>query len=200
MSALRVLGVAAYPFVVYGGLTLVGPRPLAVILGAAFLLRSALWRGALWRGRRSAGCVSPLVGPAVLVVPALLLAGLLGEDRALLLLPSLINAALLVAFGWTLWRGPSMVEVFARRQGDVPPEQLAYCRAVTAIWCVFFVLNGGIALWLAFYQSAARWAFYTGFVAYVLIGALLAAEVAYRRWRFPVPRHATAGRTGPTGG
>lgn len=194
MSALRMLGVASYPLVVYAGLTLTSPRTLALILGAILVLG-----GALARGRRSAAGGSLSVWPAAAAAPALLLAGLLDEDRALRLVPSLINAALLVAFGWTLWRGPSMVEVFARMQGRVSPEGVAYCRAVTAVWCVFFVLNGGVALWLALYQSAARWAFYTGFVAYVLIGALLAAEVVYRRWRFPALRPATAGPTEPTG-
>jgi uncharacterized membrane protein len=55
---------------------------------------------------------------------------------------------------------------------------------VTRAWCVFFVANGGIALWTALAASDATWALYNGAIAYVLIGAMLAGEWLLR------PRHA----------
>lgn len=180
------LVIGSYPFVVYWGLTLVGPRSLAVILAAALLLRGVLSRA---RGSVTTWAAS-LILPAAAVVVGLAVAALLDEGRVFLMVPSVVNAALLVTFGRTLWRGPSMIEVFARMQGGQVSTQgvVAYCRAVTAVWCVFFVLNGGVVAWLAIYASTATWAFYTGFVAYILIGVLLAAEVAYRWWRFPALR------------
>lgn len=184
------LAVAAYPFLIYGGLSVVEPRTLSVIVGAALILR-----GARSTARRCTTTASPLALPVAGVAPVLVLAALLNEKRVLLLVPSLINAALLLAFGWTLWQGPSMVEVFARTQGRVSAEAAVYCRAVTGVWCLFFVLNGGIALWLALYASVARWTFYTGFMAYVLIGLLFVGEFAYRHWRFRGLRGMTADRT-----
>jgi uncharacterized membrane protein len=182
MTVLQTLALASYPFLVYGGLSVLEPRTLAVVLGAAFLLR-----GVMSRTRRFATPAPHLMLPIVVAAPVLALAGFLNEERMFLLMPPLINAALLTAFGWTLWKGPSMVEHFARMQGQVSPEVVSYCRAITGIWCLFFILNGGIALGLALYASVAHWALYTGVVAYVLIGILFVAEAAYRRWRFPDP-------------
>jgi uncharacterized membrane protein len=111
--------------------------------------------------------------------------GVLGERKLVLFVPILINAALLGAFARTLRRGPSMVERFARLGGErLGAEGIAYCRKVTIVWCVFFVLNGGVILWLALFGSLAQWTLYTGFVAYLLVGALLGLEVVYRAWRF----------------
>ena len=61
---------------------------------------------------------------------------------------------------------------------------IPYVTRVTQAWCIFFVINGGIALWTALRASDAAWALYNGAIAYVLIGALLAAEWLLR------PRHA----------
>lgn len=190
MSVVQVLVVASYPFLVYGGLTLIEPRTLALLIGAAVVLR-----GSLSRVRRCAAQALYLVLPVVLTALALILAAVLNDDRVLLLVPTLSNAGLLIAFGWTLWKGPSVVEIFARMHGPLPDEAVAYCRAVTGVWCLFFVFNGGIALGLALYASLAQWALYTGFVAYVLIGALFLTEAAYRRWRFPRFQGVTAVRS-----
>jgi uncharacterized membrane protein len=179
MSALRVLAVACYPFLIYVGLRVAEPRTLSVIVGVVLLLR-----GAWWAARGSPAAPGSLAWPALAALPVLLLGVLYNQERALLLVPSLINAALLVAFGWTLWQGPSMVEVLARAQGGAPAEAVSYCRAVTGIWCAFFALNGGIALGLALYASVAHWALYTGFVSYLLIALLFGGEVVYRHRRF----------------
>jgi uncharacterized membrane protein len=51
---------------------------------------------------------------------------------------------------------------------------------VTQVWCVFFALNGGVALVTALWTSAATWSLYNGFVAYLLMGLLFAGEYAIR--------------------
>lgn len=168
----------SYPVLVYAGLTLVPPRTLAIVL-VVFLLAHGV---VTWR-QRGLAQVSRLVLPPVVVV--LLLAGLFNQGQFLLLVPVLINAVLLIAFGRTLLWGPPMVETFARLRGrELPDEEVVYCRVVTGLWCLFFAFNGGITLWLALGATLAWWTLYTGVVSYVLIGALFAAEMVYRYWRF----------------
>jgi uncharacterized membrane protein len=89
---------------------------------------------------------------------------------------------MLLLFGATLVRPPTMVERFARMQEpDLPPERVRYTRRVTEAWCLFFVLNGGIAAYTAAFSSRETWAIYTGFVSYLLMGALFVAERIVRR-------------------
>jgi len=59
-----------------------------------------------------------------------------------------------------------------------------YCRAVTAVWCGFFALNGAVAAALAALAPRAWWAAYAGGASYLLAGALFAAEYVVRKSRF----------------
>ena len=91
---------------------------------------------------------------------------------------------MLVVFGASLWKPPTVIERLARlRHPDLPPEGVRWVTNVTKAWCLFFVLNGGIALWTALAASDATWALYNGAIAYVLIGAMLGGEWLLR------PRH-----------
>jgi uncharacterized membrane protein len=92
-----------------------------------------------------------------------------------------VNAAMLSVFTYSLFVPPSMVEQFARRrEPDLPPQSVTYTRRVTQVWCVFFALNGGIALVTALWASTATWSLYNGFVAYLLMGLLFAGEYGIR--------------------
>jgi uncharacterized membrane protein len=122
-------------------------------------------------------------------------AAIVVTDSELLLrfYPSLVNLGLLIAFGATLARGPSMIEKFARLGSpDLPPGAVRYTRRVTQVWCAFFVLNGASSAYTALYWSRASWSLYNGAIAYGLIGALLAGEYLWRRL-FVLPRAARAG-------
>jgi uncharacterized membrane protein len=115
------------------------------------------------------------------------------SELLLRLYPSLVNLGLLIAFGATLVRGPSMIEKFARLGNpDLPPGAVRHTRRVTQVWCAFFVLNGAFSAYTALYWSRASWSLYNGAIAYGLIGALLVAEVI---WRYLVvlPRAARSG-------
>lgn len=118
------------------------------------------------------------------VLCALLLVALAIWQNALLplkLYPVLVNAGLLAAFGLSLFHPPSMIERFARLQEpDLPPAAVAYTRRVTQVWCVFFILNGSIALGTALFASEAIWSLYTGVISYVLMGLLFAIEFLCR--------------------
>src|SRR2546422_11688747 len=105
----------SYPVLIYAGLTLVRPRALAIILAVLLLAHGVV----TWPQRGLAQVSRPILMPVVVV---LLLAGLLNQGQFFLLVPVLINAVLLIAFGRSfLWR-PPMVETFARLRGRGLPD------------------------------------------------------------------------------
>jgi len=177
VKTLVVLAMFSYPFLVYGGLRLLTPRTLALALGGALLVREAV--------RLRAGSPSPLLLPLALVATILALSAAFNEGRFFLFVPVLINGALFVSFVRTLIAGPSMVEHLARRRlTHVTLEDVVYCRRVTEVWCVFFLVNGALSLWLALRAPIEVWTLYTGLIAYLLVGAVFSVELTYRAWRF----------------
>lgn len=105
----------------------------------------------------------------------------LGHAGALKLIPVVINGACLIGFASTLYHPPSMIERFARLQEpELDDKGVAYTRQVTKVWCVFFVINGSIALYTALFTSMAIWTLYNGLIAYGLMGLLFAVEYCVR--------------------
>jgi uncharacterized membrane protein len=169
----------AYPLVVYVAHTRLGTRGVGGILLVLYVLSFLL------RMRGSAGEVWAVVRQHLALVAVIALAIASGSRQLLLLLPTLVSAYLLGTFAWSLHRGPPMVERFARLvEDDLPDFTLPYCRKVTALWCAFFVANGVAVTALAFAAPLEWWALYTGVIFYVLLGALLAGEVVFRKWWF----------------
>lgn len=170
----------AYPLWVFAGLRWLEPRWIALGLVAAVALRGM--------ARRREGAplpLEPVVLPGLMVGSVVLGTLWLNEPKLLLLVPALVSAGLLLAFGRSLGSGPTVIESIARMQvPDLPEEEVRYCRSVTVVWCAFFLGNGGIALWLALTGDVQRWAAYTGLISYVLVGVLYAAEFVVRSWRF----------------
>ena len=75
-----------------------------------------------------------------------------------------------------------MVETFARlRHKNLPAHAVVYCRRVTVVWCVFFIVNGLVALDSALFRSDAWWALYNGAIAYGAIALMFAGEYIARR-------------------
>ncbi|MEI6066603.1 MAG: hypothetical protein WCP96_04660 [Methylococcaceae bacterium] len=95
--------------------------------------------------------------------------------------PAIANVAMLLLFSWSLLSPPSLIERLARTQHpDLPPEGVIYTRRVTRIWCVFFIVNGSIALATALWSSFEIWSLYNGFIAYILMGILFVGEYIVR--------------------
>lgn len=98
--------------------------------------------------------------------------------------PVLVNTLMFILFFASLFSGQSLIERLARlTEPDLPPQAIAYTRKVTQVWCIFFVLNGGIAAYLAAFGTHHAWALYTGIIAYLLMAALFAGEYLVRRQR-----------------
>lgn len=171
-TALAWLATLIYPLAIWLGLARFEPRWLGCVLLAVALLRTAVSREPVWL--IAAG------GALALVIATFVF----NDGLPLKLYPVLVNMALLGAFALSLWRPPTVIERLARlRHPDLPPEGVRWVANVTKAWCLFFVLNGSIALWTALSASDATWALYNGAIAYVLIGAMLGGEWLLR------PRH-----------
>ena len=172
-TALARLATLIYPLAIWLGLARFEPRWLGCVLLAVALLRAAVSREPVW--------LVAAAGALVLVIATFVF----NDGLPLKLYPVLVNMALLGVFALSLWRPPTVIERLARlRHPDLPPEGVRWVTGVTRVWCVFFVLNGSIALWTALRASDATWALYNGAIAYVLIGAMLGGEWLLR------PRHA----------
>jgi uncharacterized membrane protein len=180
LGVVQAVIVLAYPLAVFYGLTHFGVREVGLLL-LVLLVPSTLFRLRRVRGRALLG---------VLLVPALV-AALIGTSMAvesatlILLLPALINLALLATFTGSLWTGTSMIERYALLvEPELTPEKRRYCRRVTVAWSAFFVANGGAALGLALWAPLEWWALHTGLVSYVLIGIGFGIEYGIRKYRF----------------
>jgi uncharacterized membrane protein len=168
----------AYPLVVYFALGRFEPRWMALLLFALALLRAVATRQAVWLV--AAGSAGLLAAMATVFNDAL----------PLKLYPAVVNAAMLAVFAVSLRFPPSAVERIARLSDpDLPPQGVAYTRRVTQVWCVFFVLNGAVALATALWASDRVWAFYNGLLAYVLMGTLFGGEWLIRQRVMAAHRH-----------
>ena len=177
-TVLAVLITLVYPLAIWFGEGRIEPRFLAGLLLLTGLTRLPTLvvshTGPLWLG-----------GTMLLVILAIWFNALL----PLKFYPVFVNAALLSAFIYSLIVPPSMIERFARlREPELPAAAIYYTRRVTQIWCVFFAINGAIALITALWASAALWTLYNGFIAYLLMGLLFAGEYGVR-WRFRLRHH-----------
>ena len=181
----RVLGVLGatlaltYPLCAYVGLSRLGTRRLGAGL-AALLLVSLFFR---LRGMKRTHAIVAARVPAIVV--GLLLVGSLFDDRRFVLaLPVVTNVVLLAHFATSLRTIP-VAERFARAmEDDLSPAQVAYCRRVTIVWCIFFVFNGIVTAALALFAPLSWWTAYAGGVSYVLVGLLMAIEYLVRKRKF----------------
>ncbi len=179
-GTLLVIGALLYPVCVYIGLTRFGIARSAHWL-ALLALVSAL---AQWLSRGRQGLLV-LLFPVLFIAGLALLGGWVSEARLLLLFPVVMNLGFLMNFGQSLWLPPPIVERFARLiDPELSPAEVQYCRRVTQAWCVFFALNAATTALLAWFAPLAWWAAYSGFIAYVLVGLLMAAEYLVRKRRF----------------
>lgn len=180
-SAIRTLFVAGtilYPALVYFGLSHFD----ASAIGLMLLLLAAARLILVGQDKR----LSPTFPALLLSLVAILFVGVLvlisGSPSHLRLYPVCVNGLMLVLFGASLLKPPSIVERMARIwDPDLPVAAIGYTRRVTEVWCVFFVLNGSAALVTAVAADIETWAFYNGVVSYILMGILFAGEYLIRR-------------------
>lgn len=185
-GARRVLGVTmqvllklAYPALILCAWKWDTPRYVGLMLFAILWLQRWAGTGSVASSLRRLTAVDWCVAGLLSCASAAIVAT--NSEMLLRIYPSLVNLGLLIAFGATLVRGPSMIEKFARLGNpNLPPPAIRHTRRVTQVWCAFFVLNGAFSAYTALYWSRASWSLYNGAIAYGLIGVLLVAEVIWR--------------------
>ncbi|MGR3907271.1 hypothetical protein Q3A80_09485 [Burkholderia sp. SR8] len=178
--AARAALVVAYPFVILFAWQSMSPRYVGCLLVALLWLQRTIGKGTLAHALKRLAMLDWCVAGALTALSIAI--AVTDSERLLHLYPACVSAGLLVAFGATLWRGPTMIEKFARLTYPEPTVEIVrYTRRVTQVWCAFFIVNGGISVYTALYWTSASWALYNGLIAYVLIGALIAGEWVWRR-------------------
>ena len=98
------------------------------------------------------------------------------------LYPVIVNIILLIVFAHSLYRPPTVIEIFARQKEQVLSDSaLTYIRKVTLAWAIFFLCNGLISLYTVFLSDERYWAIYTGLISYLLIGFFFLIELIIRK-------------------
>lgn len=143
----------------------------------------ALGMAILWCIRAATSRVGGQRWLAMVIAAFFVVVCLCGRVEAMYWYPVAVSALMLALFGGSLFTEQSVIERLARlSQPDLPPSGVRYTRRVTQIWCVFFVFNGLFTAILVFTSSWHLWALYSGVIAYVFMGLLLAGEWLFRRY------------------
>lgn len=166
----------AWPFLIGFGLTHNSLHWLLPLMALLLVCR-------LSQARHSAGPMRFVVQSVALAGIALCTASyLLKAHQWLLLYPVVVNLVMLAVFGGSLWTSMPLVERLARlREPNLPPEGVRYTRNVTRVWCVFFIVNGSIAMLTVVKGDMQLWTLWNGMIAYILMGTLMATEWLIRQ-------------------
>ncbi len=163
-----------YPFAVYLGLNYISPFWLGLSLLTLLSLRLFMMRGVMDK--------MPWLLPATVLGGLAIIATLATDSLVgVQLYPLMVNLAMLIVFGYSYFKPPTVIETFARlRHPNLPEQGVNYTRKVTLVWCVFFILNASISLYTAVCTSVEVWTIYNGLVSYILIGILFTVEFIVR--------------------
>ena len=167
-------GGAAYPLLVYSGMTVLPPIAL-VLLGLALI-------GMRLLGMRKNTDVK--IWEIAFLIASFGLAGMLflNAEAAVQAYPVVVSLSAASVFGLSLWHPPTMAERIAcLTETYLPPGGVIYSRRVTVVWVAFLLVNALISTELSIWGTLAQWALWNGLVSYLLIGALFIGEMVVRR-------------------
>lgn len=166
----------AWPFIIWFGLAHNSLQGLLPLMALMLFLRFR-------QSRRRAGALSVVTQIVAVAGMTLCIASyLLKTHQLLLFYPVVVNSVMLAVFGGSLWSRMPIIERLARlREPDLPERAVRYTRRVTQIWCAFFIINGGIALFTALYGDLSLWTAWNGMISYLLMGTLMAGEWLVRQ-------------------
>lgn len=170
-KTIGVLALMAYPFAVYFGLGRFSPRIIVAGIATLLTLRMILSDEQGLRTRL------PYIAGAV----ALTILAAASPIVGLKTYPIVISLTFAVVFAYSLLWPPTIIEEIVRlRRPDLPSHVTGYLRNVTIVWFAFFTINASISAVTAFSGSIKLWTLYNGFIAYLIMGALLAGEFLLR--------------------
>jgi uncharacterized membrane protein len=189
LKLLSIIAAVGYPFVIFICLKKYNASPrvlVLVILSMAmvyFLSHSGDVKSKGIKGIKGIQFWGTMIGATLLA-----LFTFITENTGLVkLYPISISLFLLLSFASTLFNPPTMIYRFAllqKKEIEQSPYRekiVQYCKRVTIIWCIFFLLNGGISLLTALYASDLQWTLYNGMISYFLIGFVMLIEFIIRK-------------------
>lgn len=163
-----------------------------VVLACAFFLSASGGRKSDGKSEKKALDWRPMLSSALF-----LLAGILcfvfNKKIFLKLYSVVISATMLFVFGSSLFFKPNIIFRFAClgdksvKGSSFEPQVNSYCKKVTVVWCVFFVLNGSVSAFTALHDfgndalNDKIWSVYNGGISYILMGLLFAVEFLVRK-------------------
>ncbi len=178
LIALIAVVVAAYPFLIYFGLSYFSVRYIAVAIALILLLRFILLRSSRAHASNIILILVTITGLSISLV------GAISNNMTIMkLYPVIMSLLLFSVFFYSLLYPPTIIEKIARlTNANLPEKAVKYTQKVTIVWCLFFIMNGGIALWTVFFASMKVWTFYNGFLSYILTGTLFLTEFIVRHF------------------
>lgn len=163
-----------------------------VVLACAFFLSASGGRKSDGKSEKKALDWRPMLSSALF-----LLAGILcfvfNKKIFLKLYSVVISATMLFVFGSSLFFKPNIIFRFAClgdksvKGSSFEPQVNSYCKKVTVVWCVFFVLNGSVSAFTALHDfgndalNDKIWSVYNGGISYIIMGLLFAVEFLVRK-------------------
>ncbi|WED28411.1 hypothetical protein L3V77_12985 [Vibrio sp. DW001] len=176
LAILSAILLLTYPFAVYFGIDKLGIEAIAVVLILLFLIRILAGSKSKLKELKYLAWITGGIGIVLLSLGALL-----NQQGWLTYYPVVVSTCLLVVFWLSLSQEQSLIERFARLQEpQLDPKAVLYTRNVTKVWCVFFLINGSIALSTCF-MPLSYWTLYNGFISYIAMGLLFAIEFIIRK-------------------
>lgn len=171
---LAVLFSLTYPFLVY-----VGVQHFSPVFFAAVLALIALLRFFAVKDKKDLLQISLLL---VVIVFSLVLA-VTNNELLLRLYPVIISLMLALTFASSLRQPENILLRTARLAGKkISAYAPQYTRVLTLVWAIILLANAAVALYLALFASFAQWAFYCGFLSYVIFALFFGGELLYRRY------------------
>lgn len=111
-----------------------------------------------------------------------LISWLFAKYQLLLYYPVAVNLVFFIVFCHSLTQPETIIEKFAKiRHPDLSLKAIQYTRKVTLCWCIFFILNGSIALLTCLLNNISWWTLYNGLISYILIAILMGGEWLIRQ-------------------
>ncbi len=164
--------VFAYPFFVYFGIKSLPPSFFGLVLMGLLALRF----GVLEPGERLILLPGLLVFMAYAVTMAVL-----DNTWMILFYPALVNFVMCAVFANSLrYEEPLLLRIVRNRGYAISAVTPRYLYRLTAVWAVFFALNGIVSLWTST-LSLEAWTLYNGLISYFIIALLFGVEYLFRR-------------------
>jgi len=168
-----VIVLTLYPLAIYFGIEYLSLGSILLLLLVVAVLR-VLFSGA-----------TKAIGTMLMAMALAFVVGvswLRGDTNGLLWYPILCNLILFSLFLYSLSQPQTLVERLARlTTPNLPPEGVLYTRKVTKAWCIFFLINGSLALATVLNGDIKIWTIYNGLISYVLMGTMMSGEWLLRR-------------------